>query len=84
MIRFLLITVALLLVIGPFRRHLLSAWRLVLPLAIGGGVGFFLVQSRRFIGAPGWLLWVGPVFCAFVIGGAIQEWIDDLMPPRKK
>ena len=73
----------LLLIIGPLRRPLLSQWRLVLPLAIGGTVGWFVIHSKHFLGAPGWMMIVGPVFAGLILGGTIKQGIDEILGPPK-
>lgn len=83
MVRNLLICLAVLVVMGPLRRPLLSVWRVVIPLAVGG-IGGFVLVSRFMQGAPAWMMIAGPVFGAFMFGGAIMEGIDDILgPPRR-
>ena len=82
MIRYLLFAAAFLLIIGPLRRPLFSAWRLVLPLIIGGIAGHVIV-SRFMPGAPAWMKIVGPLMATFMIGGAIRELLATVFPQRR-
>lgn len=68
----LIILLVILLVIGPLRRPLLSAWMIILPLTVGSILGYIIV-TRFMSGVPSWMLIVGPVFGAFMLGPAIIE-----------
>ena len=64
-----------LLIIGPLRKPLLSAWKITLPLTVGSVIGYIIV-TRYMYGVPGWMLIVGPFFGAFLLGPAIKELFD--------
>ena len=72
MIKILFGTFALLLIAGPLRKPLLAQWRVAVPLAAGAIIGFIVV-AKLMPGAPGWMLFVGPVFGAFTFGPAVVE-----------
>lgn len=79
----LLIGVALLLV-GPLRRPILSAWRFVLPAVVAGIAGFVLAAMFVNAGAPAWMMVFSPIIAVFVIGTAGKKWFDQNFPPREK
>ena len=83
MIRYLIFVAVLLLIVGRLRRPLLSAWQLVLPLSIAGIIGWYIVNSGRFVDAPSWIKIVGPLMVAFMIGGPIYEFLRNNFPPRR-
>lgn len=68
----LIILLAVLLIIGPLRKPLLAAWMITLPLTLGSIIGYIAV-TRLMHGAPGWMLFVGPVLGAFIFGPVIIE-----------
>lgn len=82
MVRYLLIIGALLVIAGPLRRPVLSAWRPLLSLIIGGLIARIIVLQLM-AGSPRWMATIGPLIGAFVIGGAIRELLGDVLPPRK-
>lgn len=71
----LIMLLVILLVVGPLRKPLLSAWKITLPLAVGSVIGYIVV-TRLMYGVPGWMLIVGPFFGAFLLGSAIKELFD--------
>ena len=84
MIKFLLIGIILsVFIIGALRRRFFAAWRTITPLIAGAIIGSLL--SAKFVqaGAPAWMMIVGPVFAAFVVGGALNQGLNDIFPPRR-
>ena len=81
---FLIVITTLLLLIGSTRRRILAAWRLIVPLAIGGMVGLPVARMLVNSGAPPWMMIVGPICAAFMIGGALNQGLDEILGPSKK
>lgn len=66
-----------LLMAGPLRKRFLAAWRFTLPAVASGILGFVLAGMFVKAGAPAWMMIVGPVIAALMIGGAGKKWFDD-------
>lgn len=80
--------VVVLLLLGPLRRRCLFAffaawWRTVVPLVVGWAVGILIV-ARLMPGAPPYMMILGPVMAAFVVGGGVRELLNEVFPPKGK
>lgn len=86
--KWLIIIVVALLLLGPLRRRLLfpflSAWRTVVPVIGSGVVGFVLAAMFVNAGAPAWMMVFGPIIAIFMIGTAGKRWFDQNFPPKEK
>jgi len=83
MIRFIIITAAVLLVLGPLRKRLLSAWRFIIPAIVGAIGGFVLAAKCVSLGAaPPWVIIFVPIFGAVMGGSVGKKWIDENIGPK--
>jgi len=77
-----------LLLLGPLRRRflfpLLSAWRIVIPVAGGFIAGSVLAGMMVSLGAPAWMLVFGLLAGVFIIGSEGRKWFYDNFPPKGK
>lgn len=79
MITLAIATVALIILVAPLRRRLLGggAWAFTLPALAAGLWGFTRAARMVANGAPTYMLLVGPVFAACVLGGTLWSCINE-------
>ena len=73
-----IVVVVLLLLAGPLRKWMLAHWTLVVGLAIGSVVGFYISAMMVRLSGPAWLLIAGPVMGAAVVGVEIKKFLDSI------